>query len=129
MGEPSCLAIPAGVRKIPTAITSPTINAAAVRSPICLFSSATVLERHARGELEGAGAAGAKDAPRRAYRLTKTRRATRSRIAWIAAVGNQHVVEARVVHVRDAQHVRHVEEIEHFRDRFNRKPLAKPESF
>jgi hypothetical protein len=37
-GEPNDLAIPDGVRKIPTAITSPTINATAVRNPICRFS-------------------------------------------------------------------------------------------
>ena len=38
-GEARSFAIPAGVKKIPTAITSPTINIAAVRTPICLLRS------------------------------------------------------------------------------------------
>src|SRR5258706_9974430 len=42
-GEPSDLAIPAGVRKIPTAMTSPTIRAVAVPRPICRFSSTDLL--------------------------------------------------------------------------------------
>jgi hypothetical protein len=37
-GEPSAFAMPAGVRKIPTAITSPTTSAAAVLTPICLLN-------------------------------------------------------------------------------------------
>jgi hypothetical protein len=39
MGEPSAVAMPAGVKKIPTAMTSPTTSAAAVRKPICRFNS------------------------------------------------------------------------------------------
>ena len=42
-GEPSDFAIPAGVRKMPTAITSPTISAVALRSPICLLSFAWMI--------------------------------------------------------------------------------------
>jgi hypothetical protein len=38
IGEPSAFAMPAGVRKIPTAITSPITSAVAVRTPICLLN-------------------------------------------------------------------------------------------
>jgi hypothetical protein len=37
-GDPSDFAIPAGVRKIPMAITSPTMRAVAVLRPICRLS-------------------------------------------------------------------------------------------
>src|SRR6185436_8812677 len=41
-GEPRDLAIPAGVRNIPTPMTSPTTRAVAVRMPICRLSSVWV---------------------------------------------------------------------------------------
>ena len=44
-GEPSDFAMLAGVRKIPTAITSPTISAVAVRRPICLLSLSWAIRR------------------------------------------------------------------------------------
>ena len=42
-GEPSDFAMPAGVRKMPTATTSPTTSAIAVGSPSCRLSVSRVL--------------------------------------------------------------------------------------
>src|SRR5256714_13991475 len=72
------------------------------------------LENNARRELEGARAAGAEDAARGRYRPPETRRAQEAGTRGVVTVAHEHVREAGVVDVRDAEHVRHVEEVEGF---------------
>ncbi len=48
-GDPRALAIPAGVRKMPTAITSPTTAAVAEPSPSCLLSSTVIFGKASYG--------------------------------------------------------------------------------
>src|SRR6185369_4467937 len=43
--------------------------------------------------------------------------------ARIAAVAHEHVAETRIVDVRNAEHVRHIEKIEHLGDRLDTNAL------
>src|ERR1051326_4205934 len=88
----------------------------------------TGLKRHAGGELERAWAARAEHAPGRAHRLSKTRRTRRRGIRRITTVGHQHITKPRIVHIRESQHVLHVEEIDHLRNRLDRKSFTNFES-
>ena len=77
----------------------------------------------------GAGGTAAKYAARGRNRLSKTRRSQKSRTARIVVVTNQHVTESGVIHVRNTKHVRHVEKIEHFSNRFNGPTLSQLKDF
>src|SRR5215212_10420427 len=74
------------------------------------------LKYHARGELEGAGAARTEDAARGRHGAAEGAGAQEAGARRVLAVAREHVREARVVDVRDAEHVRHVEEVEDLRD-------------
>ena len=104
-GEPSDFAIPAGVRKIPTAMTSPTIKAVAVPSPICRFKFARGSQweftigskRDSDRKLKGAWTTRPKHSACGSDGLTKTRGAQKAGVGRVVAVTHKRIREPGIV--------------------------------
>src|SRR5262245_24314670 len=123
-GRPQAFRTSGGIAaaKIPRFTRNTTKN---IRDYSCSFV-AKKLESEFRRDLECARAAGAEDSAGRRNRTAETRRAEVSRVRRSIAVADQHVRETGIIHIRDAQDVRHVEEIEHLDDRFQPRFFAQP---
>src|ERR1051325_10793883 len=61
------------------------------------------------------------------HRLSKTRRRQKSGAAGIVTIAHQHITKPRIVNIRNTEHVRHVEEIEHFGNRLDGPAFPDPE--
>ena len=111
-----------GVRKMPTAITWPTTSATADRQRELARERARAARHQNVARTANWKARGPPDPNTPPAVVTGSPEARRAQIAGIrrvVAVAHQHVREARVVPVRDAEDVGDVEQVEHLDDRLD----------
>ena len=126
-GAPSARAIPAGVRKMPTPTVPPTTSAAAAGSPMRRSSpeeDAALRTAARRPSWKARGPPVPKTPPAVVSARPKDDERRNPGSVGLGAVARQHVREARVVRLRDAQDVRDVEDVEALDDRLDARVRA-----